>query len=254
MKPFPFKPIRYRQYRNTFLQNVIVSFEFTPSTKKEDILKDLFHDYVQSFFGIDTKGGDISKEMCNISKKDMSQIFLFSNGKASILLSGKQYETFSDTAIPQIFKLRSFFTKVMEVYSLKNVSIRKINVWDFKNSDKKEVDVDEVKDLVFSPGLLMDLSTENLEKQEMEIPNFSKCSYSQNDEQIDIRTALLPPTSKDDFSHLILDTLGVVNPGEGIKVEEMADVLMDLNSYLFYSYHWSVSDYVLNVMNEENKK
>lgn len=255
MKKIPFKPIKYRQYRNTFLQNVIITFDFDHSKKDDQKLMDSFHDYALSFFGIEVQNGNINVDVCKISKKDQSHIFLFSNGQVTIQLSGKSYESFSDSAIPQVFKLRNFFNKVVQISTLKSISIRKINVWDLKNSDEKEINVSEVRNLIFSSSLLHDLSNDNLTNEEDKIPNFLKSSYSQNNTQIIIRTAFFPPKLKDDYSHLILDTLGIVQQPDGINIDEFVDFLMDLNSQLFYSYHWSVSDYVIEVMDaKENNK
>lgn len=252
MKPFPFKPEKYRQYRNTFLQDVEIGFDFLPSDVAKDILNAHFIDYVQSFFNVSLTG-DLSSSVCNISKKDLSVSFDFTNKSVVIHLSGKNYIGFSDTAIPQVFKLRSFFSKVVEIKKISQAVIRKVNVFNIKANDQSTISVDQVRKVLFSKEFLADLGTEGLNDQELTIPEFKKCEYQQDDSLLTIRTAFMPPAKPDDgFHHLILDTVGIIKPEDGIKIESIADELMDLNSYLYYSYHWSVSDYVKQVMLQDS--
>lgn len=255
MKSFPFGSAKYKQYRNTFLQNVIITFTFNNAAEDLSKLDDDFKDYIQTFFGI-TPNCRLSEGLCSITKKDKSLSFAYAKDSVNVQISGQNYITFSETAIPNIFKLRDFFNKVVKIEKLNSISIRKINVWNFKNTNKQEIRVEDLRDLVFSKKFLSALSTEHLDEIEKSIPHFSKCSYSEDEKTLTIRTALLPPTAKDDFHHLILDTTIDLHKSDKIKVDQLADSLMDLNSELFDCYHWCISKYVLNVMDsnpDENK-
>lgn len=251
MKPFPFEQVKYQQYRNTFLQNVLIAFDFGPSNESPANIDVAFKEYAQSFFGLTITGDNsITSSPCSVSKKDMTQSFLFSNKLVSIQIAGKEYKSFSDTAIPQVFKLRHFFSKVLKINSFTKVGIRKVNVWNFKNKNNENVDLNEVKQLIFSQQLRADLSSSDLNDEERKIPNFEKCQYQNKNTIINIRTALLPPGPQDEYHHLILDILGELTSND-INVENVVDFLMDLNSEIFDSYHWSISPYVIDVMNKE---
>lgn len=250
----PFKQEKYRQYRNTFLQDVVVGFTFAPSQVAREELNARFADYTQRFFGV-SNNGDITASVCNVSKKDLSLSFEFTNHSALIHLSGQKYECFSDTAIPQVFKIRDFFNKVVEVKGIEHSMIRKVNVFNIKVGNQIPLDVPAVRQSIFSPALLESLSVEGLDEQERDIPNFMKCNFKDVDVSITIRTALLPPTAdQDKFHHLVLDTMAVCKPEEGIKVEELSDKLMDFNSVMYDCYHWCVSDQVKKVMLDSLEK
>lgn len=253
MNQFPFTSEKYRQYQNTFLQNVTVGFDFPVSQVEKSELNVLFNDYVQSFFGV-VNEGDITTGMCTITRKDMLQSFDFSHRSAVIHLSGKNYATFSDTAIPAIFKLRNFFNKVVRTATLTKTGIRKLNVFNIKTDGKPIADATPVLKALFSENLIASLTTDNLDQEEQTIPGLQKCLFQSGDAQITIRTALLPPSQPNDsFHHLLLDTLGEVSPAEGIKVDEVADLLMDFNKSLYDCYHWCVSDRVKQVMLQDNQ-
>jgi len=253
MNQFPFSPEKYRQYQNTFLQNVTVGFDFPVSQIEQSELNALFNDYVQSFFGV-TSEGDITTGMCSITRKDMLQSFDFSNRSAVIHLSGKNYATFSDTAIPAIFKLRNFFNKVVQTALLTKTGIRKLNVFNIKTDGKPIADAAAVMKALFSDSFIASLNADNLDQDEQTIPGLRKCMFQSGDIVITIRTALLPPSQPNDaFHHLLLDTLGELTPAEGIKVDEVADLLMDFNKSLYDCYHWCVSDRVKQVMLQDNQ-
>lgn len=249
MEHFPFTKTKYRQYKHTFLQNVMVSFNFD-STVEVSVADDSFADYSKAFFGLE-KSGTLSKAI-SISRKDNAQSFLFAHNHAEIFMNGQKYEGFSDTAIPMIFKMRKFFNDVVRVEKINSVSIRKINVWNIKKNGKDDINPQEVMKLILSQNLLSELSNENLNDEERAIPNFLKSEWKEDQRLVTIRTALIPPAStKDEFYHLLLDTQAFEIPTDGYTVDEVSGKLLDLNSIMFYAYHWCVSEEVLTVMNKE---
>lgn len=227
----------------------MVSFNFE-STVEVSAADNSFADYSKAFFGLD-KSGTLSKAI-SISRKDNAQSFLFAYDHAEIFMNGQRYEGFSDTAIPMIFKMRKFFNDVVCVEKIKSASIRKINVWNIKKNGKDEINPQEVMKLILSQSLLSELSDDNLNDEERAIPNFLKSEWKEDQRLITIRTALIPPAgAKDEFYHLLLDTQALEIPTDGYTVDEVSGKLLDLNSIMFYAYHWSVSEEVLNVMNKE---
>ena len=254
MSPLPFNQEKYRQYRNTFLQDVFVGFDFTKSQVAKDEMNNRFNDYTQRFFGV-SNNGDLTTSVCNVSKKDLSLSFEFTDHSAIIHLNGQKYVCFSDTAIPQVFKIRDFFNKVVESKTINQAVIRKVNVFNIKAGEQAQVDASVVRKSLFSEALVAALSNEGLDEKEREIPSFLKCEYQAGDIIVTIRTALLPPTSvQDKFHHLLLDTMTVCHPAEGIKIGEISDKLMDFNSIMYDCYHWCVSDQVKKVMIDSVEK
>ncbi len=252
MVQYPFKPEKYRQYRNTFLQDITVGFNFKPSTEGKTELNAHFNDYLQSYFGVENSG-DITSADCNITKKDFSLSFDFSDHSAVVRLSGKDYVRFSETVLPHVFKLRSFFNKVVKVEEIDKMGIRKLNVFNIKGNGSEPIDPMDVMQSLFSQEMMANLSADNLDEQEQTIPNMKKCVFKVADSSVTIRTALLPPSRPNDqFHHLLLDTLGELQPADGIKIEEIPEKLMDFNKMMFDCYHWCVNEGVKNVMQQED--
>lgn len=249
MNKFPFPPEKYRQYRNTFLQSVTIGFDFIPSAVKKDELNALFNEYVQSFFSV-TSDGDLITEMCKVSKNDQSISFDFSNSSVVIHISGKGYVGFSDTAIPQIFKLRNFFNKVVQTEKITKTGIRKLNVFNIKVNGKEQVDEKQVMKAIFSSALNNALNTDCLNDEEKSL-RVKKCIYKVEDKTITIRAALMPPSQPNDiFYHLLLDTLGEIDKPDGISVDEVSELLMDFNKDIYDCFHWCISERVKQVMQQ----
>lgn len=249
MQTFQFPEVKYRLYKNTFLQNVMVTFEFLSANNERT--NAAFVDYLKSFFEIEAKDSSLINGV-TISKKDMSVSLSFSTNKAAIHLNGQKYVGFSDTAIPQVFKLRNFFTKVMNVTTLQSISIRKVNVWNIKQDIRNAVRVEDAYKAIFSDNLINALSNVGLSEEERAIPNFQKAYWKVNTAELIVRTALLPPSkTKDQFCHLILDTEIIDKPTNGYKVENVASDMMDLNSTLYDAFHWCVCNDIINLMSKE---
>ncbi len=251
MNSFPFPSEKYRQYKNTFLQDVTIGFDFPPTTVREAELNALFNEYAQSFFGV-SSDGDLTTSICNITKKDQSQSFDFSDRQAVIHLKGREYIGFSDTAIPQIFKMRHFFKKVVKIENISKAGIRKLNVFNIKVNakDKTTVDADPVMKSLFSPSLMSSLSSDGLNDEERTVPGMRKCVFRVADRTITLRAVLLPPSpsNNDPFHHLLLDTIGEIDKEGGIKVDDISEALMDFNKEIYDCYHWCVNENVKKVM------
>lgn len=252
MSDFPFKSEKYRQYQNTFLQRVAIGFDFQPTTVKASELNALFNDYLQSFFGV-TTNDDLNSGKFNVTRKDLNLSFDFSNHYAVISLNGSTYVGFSDTAIPQIFKLRNYFKKVVKTEVITKTEIRKLNVFNIKANDTTSIDMGSVMKVLLSSDLIATLGTENLSNEEKVIPGMRKCIFNSGDSTITIRVVLLPPSkANDSFHHLLLDALGELQPTDGIKVDDVVGRLMDFNKILYDCYHWCISDNVRQLMRQNS--
>lgn len=249
-----FPKVKYRQFKNTFLKSVMVEFSFDSFEGDAQVLNERFKDYVQTAFNIPAVGNLLQGEH-NITKKDMSLGFHFSNGQAGVRLDGQRYLTFSETAIPQVFKLRPFFNKVIETPRLNKISIRKINIWNFQASQKNTISENSIESLIFSKELISSLNSNELNEQEREIEGLKKSIFSDDSGlKVEIKTVLLPPDKtnpKDNYHHLVLDITGTIENLDGFKVETMPEELMDLNSSLYYCFNWCVTPYVINLMTGE---
>ena len=241
---FPFPDVKYRQYKNTFLQNVFITFSFESNVSKEEAEIN-YKEYSKAFFGLGNNSNNIC-EGASITKKDMSLSYLFSTNNVSIFFNGQKYVSFSETAIPSIFKLRDYFSKVVKVNTLPKISIRKVNIWNIEKSSK-EIDVDELMAAIFSRNLINELSTEDLKEEEKEIPHFRKAVWECDSRKVSIRTALMSPIKRNDnFYHLILDTQ--IDEEKEYHMDTICSDMLELNSVLFDVYHWCVSQSVLDIM------
>lgn len=244
----PFEHVSYQRYKNTFLNTVMLILPYPQVSNDDHGFYNRFKDYVKSFFGIDLPEGEF-KEGAALNKGDGSISINFTKDQVNIIMSGQKYETFTQSMLPNVFNLRSFFKNVVKIDKIERITLRKINVWNFKNEKNVEVTGSGTRAAVFSTSLLEALSKDNLTDQEAEMPDMMKCEWNDDNESLTIRSAFNKTDEKDGFSQLILDTEYCVSKHDGFKLEDIANELLHYNSTLYQAYHWCVNDKVKNLMN-----
>lgn len=243
----PFEHVSYQRYKNTFLNTVMLVLSYPQVSDDDHDFYDRFKEYVKSFFGIDVPEGEF-KDGAAINKGDGSISINFTRNQVNIIMSGQKYETFTQSMLPNVFNLRSFFKNVAKTDKVDSIVLRKINIWNFKNEKNVEITGSGTRAAVFSKCLLEALSNENLTDKEAEMPDMQKCEWNDDNESLTIRSAFNKTDQKDGFSQLMLDTEYFISKDEGFKLDDIANDLLHYNSTLYQAYHWCVNDKVKNLM------
>ncbi|MEI3055034.1 MAG: TIGR04255 family protein [Phocaeicola plebeius] len=246
-----FKSIPYKQYRNTFLQNIFVTLHFEPSSSDEDLFR-RFDDYTQMFFQTDGSK-DILHDGAVLTKKDGSLSFVFTKDMVQFTFDGSKYINYVDSILPQLSKIQRYVKKVILRDNIKEITIRKINSWYFQEAKNKPINYNDIQNIIFNKQLQEALSTEQLTEEEKSIPEFKKAIWKESDSTIEIRTAFISIPGKKDFYRLILDSEYSYKPINTLRLEEVEPQCKAMNKKMFDVFHWCVTPKVIELMDKIGK-
>lgn len=245
----PFKEIPHRLYKNTFLQNVFVSYTFQSDEGMVDspAIKDEFDNFICSQFGLEPNDS-FPAEPISLSSSDKMISFLFFRNKASVRVGARNYRSFEDSVVPQVVKLDKFIS-LLKVDSVSRLALRKINIWPISVDAAMSLSDDAIEIIereVFSDDLLSETNVQ-LDNKEESIPIRKKCEWVNDAIKITVRTAFMRddrvPKNK---GNLVLDIEVVLN--NGTALDETKDQLLMLNDKLFNVYHWCVNSTIIKIM------
>lgn len=253
MKPeFPFAFVPHKQYNNTFLQSVLLEFNFKPisNSDKDSDFRSRLENYLYSTFGLKLQENTEAlfwKEGISISRKDNISRWVFSNGCVIANIGVKDYVSFVDSILPQAFKMRTFLLKVMQIDKVEDLHVRKINVWQFHTNNGKDFKVEDIRKSVFSNNLLREKTNCELDEYEKSIQNFKKIKFTSNSYDVLIRHLYKRNST---FFSLFLDTESILK--DKIEINNIENKLIELNDILFNTFHWCVNKPIISIMEETN--
>lgn len=240
----------YKKFSNTFLTKVLIVFRFDPLAQPEGF------DERMDKFSMESFGIPGPKEMTDtlqLSSTDGKIVFYFSVDFVSVEIAGDIYDSFSNSIIPQAFKLKSFVKDVIGQERIKTISIRKLNIWQFENKKKAEViDVESIRNYVFTDHFNQLNMNVDLSDDEKNIDYFKKHRWSEDGNVLELRTAFVEMDNSSKEKHiygLILDSERMVEEPNGITCEDIESVLKSIDMDLYNAYMWCVSDSIKNIMN-----
>lgn len=240
----------YQKFSNTFLTKVLVVFGFEPTAFPEGF-DDRMNKFSMEAFGIPGPT-DILTKGVRLTSSDGCLFFNFTNNYVSVEILGKSYDSFSNSIIPQAFKLRSFVEDVIKKDTLRYVSIRKLNTWQFeKPKNANAFEEDAIRKFVFSSGFNQLEVNADLSKEEQQIEHFKKHRWEDGNSLLELRTAFLEMSSSNTSKHiygLVLDSERKEYNPNGIQCVVVDSILKEVNKDLYNAYMWSVSDAIKNIM------
>lgn len=252
MEKYPFIHQEHQTYKNTFLQNVMISIRF--AEKEDDFFDRNFEtklcDYLKTMFGFDKglKKVDFVKQGFTLTSKSSDVMLSFQNGLIEAKIGCNSYTGFINAFSPFFTRFKFFLKNVMDTCELDHIKERKVNIWQFENKDK--IDYKQVAQMVFSRNLNskesnsdIDSETESLIKKKIRW----EFDYKDKSYKALVRTGFL--NVKENFYHLVLDSI-VVKDDKTIKVDDMDEEYIKINDILFDAYHWAVSEQTKYLMNK----
>lgn len=240
----------HKKFSNTFLTKVLVELGFDPLNNFEGL--DVSMDkYSLDIFGIPGPKNFPSNAV-RLSTTDGMYAFQFSKEHTSVEISGKVYESFYDTIIPQVFKLKSFVKDVINKDVITTISIRKLNIWQFENSkEAKDSDVDSLRNYVFSKDFNQLPTNVTLTEEEQNIAYFKKYRWQEDNGTLELCTTfqeLIGSSSEKHMYGLILDSKRIERVDSGIPCKDIESILKNINMDLYNAYMWSVSESIKRIM------
>lgn len=239
-----------REYKNTFLQNVLVKIDFKERNliDSEEVSRKWNEFVVSNFNNSSNKTNlpvDFFETPIRVSRKDGNCSFFFSKKVVSAVVGAKDYRTFVDSVIPQIYKISKFLTDVISTNEITRLSLRKINIWQFKFNGTSSIKPDEVRKILFSNALMSHEESRALNEDEQNIDNLHKYEWEDGDKKAIVKTFFIPPKQANVFAQVLDTELQMNTP---IQINQVQDNFIELNNILYNLFHWCVSERVIDVM------
>lgn len=239
----------YRIYDYTFLNNVVVTFSFTrPQT--EDGINERMKSFSSTHFDIQSPEGFFEHGL-SFNRSDKQLSFSFTKDFASFNIDGGAYKSFADSIIPFAFKLRLYVKEVIGLDRVTKVSIRKVNLWQFEyDKSVQTFDTNKARKIIFSQHF-NELNVKDDIITIDSIIDFKHNQWTENCRSLELKSGFvdLEADEMDKKSYgLFLDSEGSECPQNGVKIQDIDEVLQSINSNLYNAYMWCISDKVKTIM------
>lgn len=253
MNNLPFESTALQHYENTFLQRVAVVFSY-PELKKENVSDDFsveFRKFLSVNFGLqigDEQENAFWNDSIRLTRNDESMVWMLGSSQIMVMLGTKDYQTFVDSVLPAVYKMRKFVEKVLGQNAVTELRIRKINIWQFETDNNNKLTFDKIRSSVLSTDLLNLKTNTYLEESEKPLQNFKKILYKDGNDELYLRHFV---NTINKATLLYLDTERVHI--ESVHLDKIEDALMEMNKELYDAYHWCVSPQIIEIMKGECK-
>lgn len=243
-----------KEYKNTFLQNVFLSIHFDKidQTSVSCNFNENWEKYIRTTFNNLEPRSNFFSEPISISREDRVCTIVLSNGLIGALIGAKDYRSFVDNVLPQLYKLKTFLKDVLDSPKISSISVRKVNIWQFNSKDKGRIDSDALRKSIFSGQFLNKKVNGQLDDNEKKIPNMHKYEWKDVDNNIlaIARTVFMPRRQDGTFAQ-VLDTEAIYMHND-ILLENLEEKSILLNNILYELYHWCINSKILKIMEDNN--
>lgn len=249
MTKLPFnKDILYKKYKKSFLQQAVVVFHYSQKDV-ENINFEKWKKYTQEMFSTQIEKSFMDDKVA-IGKKDGSIEYLFVKDLVAVRIQGKDYVSFGDTVIPQIYRMRKFLKDVVKLGAVDGFDIRKWDLWQVR-PEKKELSIkNEILHFFLSEQFLR--YNENLDAPEPKIPGeeFIKGFKWVVDDGKNLSVNSSIFSSKEAKESINLMLYSDCEIRKNIPLDQVEEQLENANLDLFKIFDWSVSENTKSLMRE----
>ena len=247
---FPFKKTPHKVYKSSTLQNVLVTFCYTPLQSEEfdDDFYERLNDFTMGKFGLLVERKFPQSALQILNNKNKTRL-VFGRDKVYVILECDGYVSFDDSAFPQAYHLKDFLKDVMLKKEAIRMSIRKINIWSVDASMDEKVDEEKIRKQIFSNEFLTFADKAGMDVQE-EQKLMDKFCWKDKEQTVLLRTAFIPIDKTSKKFNMVMDTEAVTEQARNISLNEMPNVLRALNDTMFDAFNWAVNKEIINKMEE----
>lgn len=243
-----------KEYKNTFLQNVFLSiyFDKIDQARVSNDFNENWEKYIRTTFNNLEPRSNFFSEPISISREDRLCTIILSNGMVGTLIGAKDYRSFVDNVLPQLYKLKTFLKDVLDSPKISSISVRKVNIWQFNSKDKGQIDSDLLRKNIFSSQFLNKKANGQLDDNERKTSNMRKYEWKDVDNNIlaIARTVFIPRKQDGTFAQ-ILDTEAICMQHD-INLGNLEEKSIFLNNILYELYHWCINSKIQKIMEGSN--
>ena len=250
---FPFKKTPHKVYKSSTLQNVLVTFCYTPLQDEDfnDTFYQRLDECTMGKFGLKVERIFPNSALQILNNKNKTRL-VFGRDKVYVILDCDGYVSFDDSAFPQAYHLKDFLKDVMLKKEATRMIIRKINIWRVDASIDEKVDEEKIRRQIFSNDFLTWTTNKVEIDAQKENQLRDKFSWDDKEQTVLLRTAFIPVDvgEKSKIFNMIMDTEAVTEQARGISLNEMPNVLKALNDTMFDAFNWAVNQEIINKMEQ----
>ena len=247
MTKLPFdKDILYKKYNKSFLQQAVVVFHYTKENV-ENIDYDKWKKYTQEMFSTQIEKSFIDDKVV-IGKKDGSIDYLFSKDLVAVRIQGKDYVSFGDTVIPQIYRMRKFIRDVVELGAVDGFDIRKWDLWQVRPEKSEHSIKNEVMHFFLSEQFFKYNEEQDVPESKIPGEEFIKgFKWVVNDEKkLSVNSSIFSSEeTKESINLMLYSDCEIRN---SIPLDQVEERLENANLDLFKIFDWSVSENAKSLM------
>ena len=242
----------HRIYKNTTLQNVVVTLDYgsRPSSFYGEDYGKRMNKFTTDKFSLTVKHG-LPERSFRVNNAKMGSSFIFTNGLVMAIMPRERYVSFEDTALPMVRRMKEYVQEVIGDDLVRQVMIRKLNIWQVVDmKEAPESYLKTLKPVVFSDAFLKATNHIAYQKEEEDVL-FEKLGWKESDIELTIRAAFVKVPGKETVYNLVLD-LEIISDGERFtKTKDMLHSMKELNQSLFDAFLWSLNDDMIKQMEGE---
>lgn len=254
---FGFEKVEHKKFKKNFLKTVIIQLSFEKCNLLQGKLKEIeqiFKNDFPRFNSAKGKGFEISlgnedanfhqiegSHQIDMRTLDGQKVLTINEEVLSLTISGNIYESFEGLS-PEIEKIMSFFS-ICEILKFKRIAIRKINIVEFKITE----DPSSILQLLLNPNLIGNI---NFIPNKKDVNHYiQSLNYAKEDFFLNIKYGLnIPPQENTGIGQVIID-IDLYKKAD-IESGEIKTLLETINSEIFYTFNWVISEDTIKLINE----
>lgn len=241
---YPFAHKDRKIYANTFLQNVLVEWYYTPITEELD--QDRVKYFLSEKFKIQIEEGkDLQYPIIVSSKAKEVQIF-FGRDVFRMNMRVNLYKGFG--SLVSLLGYGFDYLKLNEIQNVHRCLIRKIDVFPFQNMSGNNTSNETLLSKIFSKGLLDGISVSSNNA----FQSFWSKSFNKNDGSENVIINFGFRLKQNDLSDKQVENNMVLDFSVDRKMDMPSDMiknnLFEMNQILFDAFHWSVNQDIIDIM------
>ncbi|GEM_PF-6267807 len=242
----------HRIYKNTTLQNVVVTLDYgsRPSSFYDEDYGKRLNKFTTDKFSLTLKHG-LPDQPFRVNNAKLGSSFIFTNGLVIAIMPRDRYVSFEDTALPMVRRMKEYVQEVIGDDRVLRVMIRKLNIWQVVDmKDEPDAYLNTLKPVVFSDAFLNATNHAPYQKDEEGVL-FEKLGWSESGVSLTVRSAFVKVPNKEAVYNLVLDLEVISGDEKFTKSDGMLRNMKDLNQYMFDAFLWCLNDDMIKQMEGE---
>ena len=247
-----FPHIDRKVYNRTFLQQVDVRLIYPTITRAgvSDTFINGADTFFQNHFGINVDLNQLMDKSVFLEVENKQIAFIFSSAASMLSVGYKDYRTFYDSVLPNVYPVKEFVFNLLGV-GYTDVYVRKLNVFTFDVNE--DIDIERNKRLIYQNVFSEEFLNHAVERDNVVIRDCNTeievRRFKNEKKELLCRTYILPHEEKGAYALFLDNIIRFSTDSNALEIN-----LQEVNNVLYDAFHWAVNDEVIDIMDKEDRK